>query len=105
MTMQRHVKLTRSAGDNTNSLPAEFALSSDDVVIGKEGDRLIIEPEIARNRRINGALLAWLATQEPLPAEDAMEPVSREAHQVFWRQDDGCVPCIECATIGSGAAS
>ncbi len=78
MTMQRHVKLTRSAGDDTISLPAEFALSSDDVVIRKEGDRLIIEPEIARNRQVNAALLAWLATQEPLPPEDAMDPVSRE---------------------------
>ena len=78
MTMQRHVKLTRTAGEDTISLPAEFALSSDDVVIRKEGDRLIIEPEIARNRQVNGALLAWLATQEPLRADDAMDPVSRE---------------------------
>jgi virulence-associated protein VagC len=78
MTMQRHVKLTRNAGDDTISLPAEFALSSDDVIIRKEGDRLIIEPEIARNRQVNGALLAWLATQEPLPPEDAMDPMSRE---------------------------
>ena len=78
MTMPRHVKLTRNAGDDTISLPAEFALSSDDVIIRKEGDRLIIEPEIARNRQVNGALLAWLATQEPLPPEDAMDPMSRE---------------------------
>jgi virulence-associated protein VagC len=78
MTMQRHVKLTRSAGDDTISLPAEFALSSGDVIIRKEGDRLIIGPQIARNRQVNGALLAWLAAQEPLPPEDAMEPVSRE---------------------------
>jgi virulence-associated protein VagC len=78
MTMQRHVKLTRNAGDDTISLPAEFALSSDDVIIRKEGDRLIIEPEIARNRQVNGALLAWLAPQEPLPPEDAMDPMSRE---------------------------
>jgi virulence-associated protein VagC len=78
MTMQRHVKLTRNAGDDTISLPAEFALSSDDVINRKEGDRLIIEPEIARNRQVNGALLAWLATQEPLPPEDAMDPMSRE---------------------------
>ncbi len=78
MTMQRHVKLTRNSGEDTITLPAEFALSSDDVVIRKEGDRLIIEPETARNRQVNGALLAWLATQEPLPPEDAMDPVSRE---------------------------
>jgi virulence-associated protein VagC len=78
MTMPRHVKLTRNAGEDTISLPAEFALSSDDVVVRKEGDRLIIEPEIARNRQVNGALLAWLATQEPLRPEDAMDPVSRE---------------------------
>jgi virulence-associated protein VagC len=78
MTMQRHVKLTLNSGEDTISLPAEFALSSDDVIIRKEGDRLIIEPEIARNRQVNGALLAWLATQEPLPPEDAMDPVSLE---------------------------
>ena len=78
MTMQCHVKLTRNAGNDTISLPAEFALSSDDVIIRKEGDRLIIEPEIARNPQVNGALLAWLATQEPLPPEDAMDPMSRE---------------------------
>jgi antitoxin VapB len=77
MTMQRHVKLTRNSGDDTISLPGEFALSADDVIIRKEGDRLIIEPEIARNRQVNGALLAWLATQEPLPPEDAIDPVPR----------------------------
>jgi antitoxin VapB len=78
MTMQRHIKLTRNAGEDTISLPAEFALSSDDVIIRKEGDRLVIEPEVVRNRQVNNALLAWLATQEPLPPEDAMDPVSRE---------------------------
>jgi virulence-associated protein VagC len=78
MTMQRHLKLTRNAGEDTISLPAEFALSSDDVIIRKEGDRLIIEPEIVRNRQVNGALLAWLATQEPSRPEDTMDPVSRE---------------------------
>ena len=78
MTMQRHVKLTRNSGEDTISLPAEFALSSDDVIIRKEGDRLVIEPEVVRNRQVNDALLAWLATQEPLPPEDAMDPVSRE---------------------------
>ena len=78
MTMQRHIKLTRNPGGDTISLPAEFALSSDDVVIRKEGDRLIIEPEFVRNRQVNGALLAWLATREPLPPEDAMDPVPRE---------------------------
>jgi virulence-associated protein VagC len=47
------------------------------VVISKDGDRLIIEPETAQNRRVNDALLTWLATQEPLPREDAMDPASR----------------------------
>jgi virulence-associated protein VagC len=78
MTIQRRVKLTRSAADDSISLPAGFVLSSDDVIIRQDGDRLIIEPEIARNRQINSALLAWLATQEPLPPEDAMDSVPRE---------------------------
>lgn len=78
MTMQRRVKLTRNAGEDTISLPAGFALSSDEVIIRQEGDRLIIEPEIARNRQVNSALLSWLATQEPLRPEDAMDPVPRD---------------------------
>lgn len=78
MTMQRHVKLTCNTGEDTISLPPEFALSSDDVIVRKEGDRLIIEPETTRNREINGALLAWLAAQEPLPPEDTMDPVLRD---------------------------
>lgn len=77
MTMQRHVRLTRNAGGDTISIPPEFALSSDDVVVSKEGDRLIIEPQTARNRRINDALLAWLAAQAKLPPEDAMDEVKR----------------------------
>ncbi len=78
MTMQRHVKLIRNAADATISLPAGFALSSDEVIIRQEGDRLIIEPEIARNREVNSALLAWLATQESLRPEDSMDKVPRE---------------------------
>lgn len=78
MSLQRHVRLTRSASGDTISIPPEFALSSDDVVVSKEGDRLIIEPEITQRRRVNDALLAWLATQDPLPPEDAMDPVSRD---------------------------
>ena len=77
MSIQRHVRLTRNAGNDTISIPPEFALSSDDVVISKDGDRLIIEPETAQNRRVNDALLTWLATQEPLLPEDAIDPVSR----------------------------
>ena len=77
MSIQRHVKLTRNAGSDTISIPPEFALSSDDVVISKDGDRLIIEPQTAQNLRVNEALLTWLATQAPLPPEDVMDPVSR----------------------------
>ena len=78
MTMQRHLKPTPVAGAATISLPAKFALSSDDAVVRKEDDRLIGEPEITRNRQVNGALLAWLATQEPLPPEDTPDPAARD---------------------------
>jgi len=77
MSLQRHVRLTRNAGGDTISIPPEFALSSDDVIVSKEDDRLIIEPQTARNRRINDALLAWLAGQAKLPPEDAMDKIPR----------------------------
>ena len=78
MTIQRHLKLTPTADGDTITLPAEFALSSDDVVVRKEGDRLIIEPDATRNRAVNSALLAWLSTQAPLPPEDMFDPVPRD---------------------------
>jgi antitoxin VapB len=78
MTNQCHVKITRNIVSDTISLPADLALSTDDVIIRKKGDRLIIEPVVARNREVNAALRAWLATQDPLPPEDTPDPISRE---------------------------
>lgn len=78
MTMPRHFKLTKDERADTISLPPEFALSSDNVIVRKEGDRLIIEPEAARNRAVNDALLTWLATQQDLPADDWPDEVTRE---------------------------
>lgn len=78
MTTPRHFKLTHDDRADTISLPPEFALSSDDVIVRKEGDRLIIEPETACNRSINRALLSWLATRQDLPAEDWPDSVARD---------------------------
>jgi virulence-associated protein VagC len=42
--MERRVKLQRDAEGRFVVIPPEFELPSDDVIIRKVGDRLIIEP-------------------------------------------------------------
>ncbi len=44
MSIERRVKLLRDGLDQVIEIPEEFELPGEDVVIRKDGDRLIIEP-------------------------------------------------------------
>ncbi|GAB4199754.1 MAG: AbrB/MazE/SpoVT family DNA-binding domain-containing protein [Wenzhouxiangellaceae bacterium] len=57
---KRHVRLFRTGQNQTLRIPFEFQLDSDEAIIHKDGDRLIIEPVC------KGRLLELLATLEPL---------------------------------------
>ena len=59
MPSKRRVRRFRDGCSRALHLPREFELESDEVLIHKEGDRLIVEP--ART----GQLLSLLATLEP----------------------------------------
>jgi antitoxin VapB len=54
------VKLFRNDGTQVVSIPPEFELQGEDVIIQKCGDRLIIKPAPKYS------LLEWLATLEPI---------------------------------------
>lgn len=56
----RHVRLFRSGRNQVMRIPREFELEGDEVIVRKEGDRLIVEPVR------KGRLLALLSTLEPL---------------------------------------
>ena len=60
MQTERHVRLFRNGRNQALRIPREFELDSDEAVIRKEGDRLIVEPVK------KPGLLALLATLEPL---------------------------------------
>ena len=60
MPSKRRVRLFRDGRSQALRIPREFELESDEVIIHKEGDRLIVEPVR------KGKLLALLATLEPL---------------------------------------
>ena len=64
MTIERHVKLFRDGRDQTVIIPREFELPGDEVIMRKEGERLIIEPKRPRK-----SVLELLRSMEPLEEE------------------------------------
>lgn len=60
MQAQRHARLFRNGRNQALRIPREFEMPGNEVIIHKEGDRLILEP-MKRPR-----LLEVLATLEPL---------------------------------------
>jgi antitoxin VapB len=60
MSTERHVRLFKNGRNQALRIPREFELPSNEAILRKEGDRLIVEPVPRRS------LLALLATWEPL---------------------------------------
>jgi len=60
MSRERHVKLFKNGRNQAVRIPREFELRSEEAIMRKEGDRLIIEPAPPKS------LLAVLATLRPL---------------------------------------
>lgn len=71
---ERHVRLFRNGRNQALRIPREFELESDEAVIRKEGDRLIVEPVR------KGRLLALLSALEPLD-----EPFPDVDEDLPWR--------------------
>ena len=76
MSAQHQVRLYRDGGEQAVHIPREFELPGEKAVMRREGNRLVIEShaseeeQIAASRARNAALLAMLATLQPLGAED-----------------------------------
>ena len=64
MNMQRSAKLFRNGRSQAVRIPREFEFAGKDVVLTKDGDKLIIEPKKKKN-----SLAEWLATLEPINEE------------------------------------
>ena len=61
MENSRHVSLQQNGIDQVLTIPPEFALSSTEVLLRKEGQRLVIEPLPSHS------LLALLTTLQDIP--------------------------------------
>lgn len=61
MTAERHVKVFKNGRNRAVRIPVEFEFAGDEVIMRKEGDRIIMEP-IERKRN----LLALLQSLEPI---------------------------------------
>lgn len=60
MNLHRRVSLFRNGRNQAVRIPRDFELPGDEVILRKDGDRLIVEP-VPKN-----ALASFLATLEPI---------------------------------------
>lgn len=67
MNAERHVKLFKNGRSQAIRIPREFELPGEDVIIRKDGERLIIEPARVLS------LAAYLKTLEPI--DDDFGPI------------------------------
>lgn len=64
MLAERHARLFRNGRNQAMRIPREFELPGDEVIIRKEGERLIVEPLPKKM-----GLLELLATLDPIEEE------------------------------------
>lgn len=64
MQTERHARLFRNGSNQALRIPREFEMPGNEVVIHKEGDRLIVEPVVKKRD-----LLALLASLAPIEDE------------------------------------
>lgn len=76
MTAERHVKVFKNGRNRAVRIPVEFEFAGDEVIMRKEGDRIIMEP-IERSKN----LLALLQSLEPIDEDfdfDQKGPLPKE---------------------------
>lgn len=77
-TETRTLKLFRNGGSQAVRIPKEMNFNSDEVVLHREGDRLIIEPKAKTLRSLSKQMgksldWNWEANDSPVEAEDLFE--------------------------------
>ncbi len=75
--MERHASLFRNGRNQAVRIPREFELEGDEVLVRKEGDRLILTP--VRKNRLMDLLASWEPLDEGLPEVADEPPQTRDA--------------------------
>jgi antitoxin VapB len=74
---QRHARLFRNGRNQALRIPREFELPGDEVMIHREGDRLIVEP-VKKPSTLAELLASWEPLEEKFP----------DVHDGLWPLDD-----------------
>jgi len=68
-TTERHARLFRNGRNQAVRIPREFELPGQEVIIRKDGDRLILEP-IRKYNNLAELLASWEPLEEEFPDVD-----------------------------------
>ena len=74
---ERHASLFRNGRNQAVRIPREFEMEGTEVLMRKEGDRLILEP--IRKNRLLDLLSSWQPLDEGLPEVEDLPPQTRDA--------------------------
>jgi antitoxin VapB len=69
MLTERHARLFRSGDSQAVQIPHEFELPGDEVIVRKQGDRLVIEP-VKMKSRLPELLASWEPIDDDFPGVD-----------------------------------
>lgn len=75
--IERHASLSRNGRNQAVRIPREFEMEGTEVLMRKEGDRLILTP--IRKSRLLDLLASWEPLDEGLPGPDDEPPQRRDA--------------------------
>jgi len=65
MQTERHVRLFRNGSNQALRIPREFELAGNEVILHKEGERLVIEP--IKKKTLSELLASWNDLDEDIP--------------------------------------
>ena len=74
---ERHASLFRNGRNQAVRIPREFEMEGSEVLMRKEGDRLILTP--IRKNRLLDLLASWEPLDEGLPEVEDLPPQNRDA--------------------------
>ena len=74
---ERHAALFRNGRNQAVRIPREFEMEGTEVLMRKEGDRLILMP--IRKNRLLDLLASWEPLDEGLPEVEDLPPQTRDA--------------------------
>ena len=77
LVIERHASLFRNGRNQAVRIPREFEMEGTEVLIRKEGDRLILTP--IRKDRLLDLLASWEPLDEGLPDVEDPPPQIRDA--------------------------